>query len=206
VKLRKKEWLIDVGLGILIIAMGVVVIIVLRQTINKNRFKENFSENNITEQSLEANQSKGNNIVPVEKTNFEGKQPSDLFTLDGVPISLGDYKGKPMMVNFWATYCPPCLEEMPVIQEYAQKFEKEMVTLAINTGEEEQIVRNFIEKHGFEITFLLNPTNSVSHKYRVFGFPTTIFFDESGEVQATHIGELNAELIDHYLLKLGIAE
>ena len=204
--MRKKLWLVDLGLMVLIIAMGIFVFLKLRQTAQSKHQQTNLSLNDPVALTSEKDV-----VIPTPEVSEEEAviveiEQADLFGLDGEPVALDDFSGKPMMVNFWATYCPPCLEEMPVIQDYAHRYENELVVLAINPGEEEHVVRNFVDQHGFELTFLLNPTNTIARQYRVFGFPTTLFFDERGEVVATHIGELDSELIDRYLLKLGLGE
>lgn len=204
--MKKKLWLVDLGLMVLIIAMGIFVFLKLRQAAQSKHQQTNLSLNDPVALTSEKDVVILTPEVSEEEAVIVEIEQADLFGLDGEPVALDDFSGKPMMVNFWATYCPPCLEEMPVIQDYAHRYENELVVLAINPGEEEHVVRSFIDQHGFELTFLLNPTNTIARQYRVFGFPTTLFFDEAGEVVATHIGELDSELIDRYLLKLGLGE
>jgi len=203
--LKSKHWLIDVGLMVLIIGMGILVVLELRQSALLKRQQVN-SPSNETVSNVTVNEETSPNPETItEELNLE-VQSSDLFTLDGKPVALEDYQGTPMLVNFWATWCPPCLAEMPLFQSYAERYDGRLVVLAINAGEDEPVVRNFVDQHGFELTFLLDPTSAVVHQNKIFGFPTTLFFNESGELVKTHIGELNADLIERYLLLLGLNE
>ncbi|HOM67162.1 MAG: TlpA family protein disulfide reductase [Brevefilum fermentans] len=203
--LKNKHWLIDVGLIFLIIGLGILVVLELRQSILLKRQQVNPPSNETVSEITVPEGTNPNPETITEELSPE-EQSSDLFTLDGKPVALEDYQGTPMLVNFWATWCPPCLAEMPLFQSYAERYDDRLVVLAINAGEDESVVRNFVDQHGFELTFLLDPTSAVVHQNKVFGFPTTLFFNESGELVKTHIGELNADLIERYLLLLGLNE
>jgi len=144
-----------------------------------------------------------NDVLNIFTGNHQSLQLSDL---DGNSILLSDFSGKSVLINFWATWCPPCLEEMPLIESYAVQHEDELVVLAINAGENENVVREFAEQHGFRFNILLDPTNSAARKFFVYGYPTTMFFDEAGYIQSTHIGELNENLLVNYLTTIGIGE
>ena len=144
-------------------------------------------------------------VVPNESIQ-EGGEELSWVSLEGKNLSLSDFEGTPLLVNFWATWCPPCLAEMPLIQDFADQYQDQLVVLAINAGEDEAVVRDFVMQQNLELTFLLDPTNSAAKYFRVYGFPTTLFFDGDGVLQSTHIGELNEALIQRYLLKIGIGE
>jgi thiol-disulfide isomerase/thioredoxin len=182
-----------------------LVVLELRQSILLKRQQVNPPSNETVSEITVPEGTNPNPETITEELSPE-EQSSDLFTLDGKPVALEDYQGTPMLVNFWATWCPPCLAEMPLFQSYAERYDDRLVVLAINAGEDESVVRNFVDQHGFELTFLLDPTSAVVHQNKVFGFPTTLFFNESGELVKTHIGELNADLIERYLLLLGLNE
>jgi len=128
-----------------------------------------------------------------------------LENIDGGPISLSDYEGKPVMVNFWATWCPPCRAEMPLIQEFASENQESFVVLAVNVGEERSTIEGFVSNNELhDLIFLLDPENSVAALYGVPGFPTSLFVDQNGLLQAVHIGELNRDLMVQYLAKIGV--
>jgi thiol-disulfide isomerase/thioredoxin len=205
--LNKKHWLIDLSLIFIIIVMGVFVTIELNRTFDFWRQRSNASptEDSVESQLLSttSDSTQDDGVVNI----FRYDDPTlQLMDLDGAPILLSDFRGKPVLVNFWATWCPPCLEEMPLIDAYAIRHEKELVVLAINVGENEDVVHEFVSKYDFSFNILLDPTNSAAKKFFVYGYPTTMFFDEAGNIQSTHIGELNEDLLLNYLVKIGIGK
>ena len=187
--------------------MGVFVVIELNRTYDFWRQRsgskpaEDPAESQLLSNELTSTPDDG--VVNIFEGDDQGLQ---LMDLDGDPILLSDFKDKPVLVNFWATWCPPCLEEMPLIETYAIRHEEELVVLAINAGENENVVREFVSNHDFSFNILLDPANSAVKKFFVYGYPTTMFFDEAGNIQSTHIGELNEDLLVNYLFKIGIGK
>ncbi len=111
---------------------------------------------------------------------LEGK-PAPNFTLktpDGKTVSLKDFRGKVVLVNFWATWCPPCREEMPLFEEIYQKYkDKGFVILAINTDPEN--LENFENVYSFTI---LIGNDEVVNAYNVMGLPTSYLIDRNGVI------------------------
>jgi peroxiredoxin len=111
-------------------------------------------------------------------------RPAPEFTLpalDGQPVSLGDFKGKPVMVNFWATWCGPCVHEVPYIQEtYEVWSEKGLVILAVDIGESPLQVQGFMQENQLSFKVLLDESGEVAEQFGVLGIPTTIFIDGEG--------------------------
>jgi thiol-disulfide isomerase/thioredoxin len=204
IDLREKPWLIDVGLVVIIIVMAVFVVVELNRTYNFMRDFFNPSPTETPQIQMDATMSttdqEADEIILKTQVGWQ------LTSLDGEVVSLSDFKGKPVLVNFWATWCPPCLAEMPLIQEYADRYKNDLVVLAINAGEDEIVVREFVTLHDLALIFLLDPANVASAQHRIYGYPTTLFFDADGILQATHIGELDQGLIERNLAKIGIGE
>lgn len=121
--------------------------------------------------------------------------------LDGHTIRLSDYRGKPVMVNFWATWCPPCRMELPDFQQaYTAHQDDGLVILAVNQDEPDDVVRSyFYEENGFTFTPVLDTGSQISRAYGVYSFPTTVFVNPDGVVTAVHQGLLFPELLDVYL-------
>ena len=108
-------------------------------------------------------------IVIAENTD-EGDGTAPDFTLvdlEGNSVSLSDYRGTPVMVNFWATWCPPCRAEMPLIQEFQDRYADEFVVLAVNGGETAQEVEAFVTEQGFNMVFLLDPEFAIAEQFQV---------------------------------------
>lgn len=108
-----------------------------------------------------------------------------LKTLDGKQVELSDYKGKKVMLNFWATWCPPCKKEMPDMEKYAQQAGDDVVVLAVNIDPEND-VQAFVEDNGITFTIPLDSQsakNPVNERYRILSIPTTYFIDKEGIIR-----------------------
>lgn len=132
--------------------------------------------------------------------------PAPDFTLkdlDGETISLSDYAGRPVLINFWATWCGPCEAEMPEIDAAYQAYRDEgFVVLAVDLQEHPDTVRSFIDYYGFEFPVLLDRNHDVGDRYLVRGLPTTYFVDPSGTVAHIYIGQMDAQDIEIGLRKI----
>ena len=120
-----------------------------------------------------------------------------LDNLDGQSISLSDFRGKPVLVNFWASWCPPCRSEMPFIQDtFTDKkwADKGLVVLAIDIGESPSTVSEFVNKYGLTFPVLLDITQDVSLEYYVRAIPTTFLIDRDGIIQEVKIGAFSGKL------------
>ena len=127
----------------------------------------------------------------------------DLDRLSGERLLLQDLRGKPVVINFWATWCIPCETEMPLLQENYERY-PELEVLAINFAEPAEDVQAFVDKHGLTFEILLDPRAIVQSLYRVRGYPTTYFIDAQGLVQGVHIGVLLDRQLDRYLEDIGV--
>lgn len=131
--------------------------------------------------------------VPAVGTTAEDFQLNDLA---GQQQSLSQYRGKVVLVNFWATWCKPCTTEMPAMQATYDKLrDKGFVVLAVNELEDEQKVREHIRQHGHTFPVLLDRNNKVANQFGVFGLPVSVFIDEKGVVRDYIKGGLLTEQI-----------
>lgn len=123
-----------------------------------------------------------------------------LSTLTGEELSLADVEGKRVMLNFWATWCAPCREEMSHMQQAYD--ESDVAIIAINRTDQDygaQRVQSFVEEFGFTFPIVLDETGEVAKQYGVITIPTTIFIDEAGNVIERISGPVTAEQIDSYM-------
>jgi len=130
------------------------------------------------------------NLPPAEEVNVGSPAPDfQLSDLDGKTVSLSDFQGKPVLINFWASWCRPCRVEMPYIQQVSEEWaDKGLVVLAINIGETPSEIKRFMRDYELSLPVLLDIKRVVADKYNVWNIPTTIFIDKNGIIQAKVIG------------------
>lgn len=122
----------------------------------------------------------------------EGDQAPEftLPSLDGKAVSLSSYRGKVVMVHFWATWCPPCVEELPALERLYHAYvgkDLEVLTISVDEGGASD-VGQFMRKNEFALPVLLNPGQSVARAYGTFKFPETYLVDREGIVRRKIIG------------------
>lgn len=128
-----------------------------------------------------------------------------LLNIEGEQIQLSDFQGQPVLINFWATWCGPCLIEMPSIQDRFEKHQKEgLVVLAIDFDEPKEDVAFFGEELGLTFDLLLDPGGEIQNLYRILGYPTSFFVDPDGVIKVLHIGVMTEGQLDDYLSQIGI--
>jgi peroxiredoxin len=135
-----------------------------------------------------------------------GTQAEDfsLIDLEGKSQSLSQYRGKIVLVNFWATWCKPCTTEMPAMQTSFDKLrDKGFVVLAINELEDDAKVREHLKQYGHTFPVLMDRDNKVANQFGVFGLPVSVFIDQEGRVQEYIKGGLLTEQkIDDVVAKI----
>jgi peroxiredoxin len=121
--------------------------------------------------------------------------------LDGEPVSLSDWRGRPVLINFWATWCGPCEVEMPTIQAAYQAHQGEgLVVLAVAVDDSAKNVRRFFEERELTLQPLLDD-GTASRAYQVFGLPASYFVAADGKIAAVHTGLLTEGKIEEYLAR-----
>lgn len=112
--------------------------------------------------------------------------------LDGSTISLRSFIGRPMVVNMWASWCPPCRREMPVLKA-AQHAHPEIEFVFVNQGESAKTVERYLTAQGLEMrNIVIDPAKQLSARTGSAGYPTTLFYDTKGRLATRHMGELSA--------------
>jgi cytochrome c biogenesis protein CcmG/thiol:disulfide interchange protein DsbE len=126
-----------------------------------------------------------------------------LESLDGRQVSLADYAGQVVLLNFWATWCPPCKEEIPAIERaYEGHRDEGFMVLGINEGEASQVVQAFAGELGITYPVLIDRRGDVAAQYRRRGLPLTVIVDRDGVIQVRHEGYMTAGQLDSYLSRL----
>lgn len=118
----------------------------------------------------------------------------------GKTVKLSDYRGKPVLLNFWATWCPPCKVEMPELQAAYQAHQQDgLILLGINLGESPATIKKYVEEQNFNWPMLPDPDGKLKTTFNVIGYPTTVFIDQSGIVRSVQIGGMDRQILESKL-------
>lgn len=167
------------------------------QTVEKDKVVEEVEKEKDTEEDAKKE---------VEKEESKLQPASDFKLIDqyGNTQTLSQYKGKTVFLNFWATWCPPCLAEMPSIQkiylEYQNQSNEEVVILGVAAPEygaekSEKEIKAFLEEKGYTYPVAMDTTGEIFEKYGVFSYPTTFMIDKDGNVFGYATGQLSEEIM-----------
>lgn len=130
----------------------------------------------------------------------------ELDNLEGTRIFLRDFHGRFVVINFWATWCGPCLIELPYFQNSHEEYSPDLVILAINDNEPINEIQSYVDEIGITFRVLIDRGSKVQELYRVRGYPTTFFLDPDGIIQHIHIGLLTPTQLNRYLSDLGVMD
>ena len=126
----------------------------------------------------------------------------DVVTAQGKPHVVNTQMGKPLIINFWASWCPPCRREMPILQDAQQKYDA-IQFVFINQKESPEKARQFLESQQITIkNSYFDYSGKTSAQLGAYGLPTTLFFSADGELVDSHMGELSQATLQHYLAPL----
>ncbi len=127
----------------------------------------------------------------------------ELLGMDGKVHTMSEYEGKARVINFWGTYCPPCVREMPALQAQWEKWSGQGVEIiGINVGENKMTVENFVAQTGVQFPILMDPKRDAVASFGVGPMPTTFFVSASGKIDHIRIGELDLNTLDKQIEQL----
>lgn len=118
--------------------------------------------------------------------------PFELKDLNGDVHKISDYKGKKVVLNFFATWCAPCIEEAPELEAFHKEYD-DAVLLIIAKGESKKRMEKYVDENKSEITYLLDTNEKVSKQYSVIGQPDTLIIDENGVIYERFVGPTTKE-------------
>ena len=115
--------------------------------------------------------------------------------LDGNPVRLADLRGRPVWINFWATWCPPCQEETPILRDLYAKYADDGLALVAISVQETTVddVKAYVDRYGLDYTVGFDATSAIFHRYHAFGLPTQFFVDKDGVIQKVVLGPITKE-------------
>jgi len=123
----------------------------------------------------------------------------------GEPVTLASLRGRPAVINFWATWCVPCFQEHPLLVSAARSLGDRVRFVGVIYEDSEQQVRGFLARQGSAYPSLVDPGSRTAIAFGVFGVPETYFLDAEGKIAAKHIGPLDAQSLEAKLRQAGLS-
>ena len=139
--------------------------------------------------------------VPV-KVDYPAPSLS-LTDLGGASRSLADYRGQVVLVNMWATWCPPCREEMPTLEAFYQKYSGQgFVIIGLNDGDAAIDVRDFVDQYGLTFPIWLDPTYLSEATFNTMNLPSSFVIDRQGQVRLQWVGMIDRAILEKYVVPI----
>lgn len=180
-------------IAIILLAIAIVIVNLWKpssQTLNKKDITN-------SESTFDSEKIPGADLSEVQEGN--PAPDFELTTLDGETVKLSDYKGKKVILNFWASWCPPCKAEMPHMQKfYAENKDNNIEVLAVNltnidSGESE--IQKFVDDYGLTFQIPLDTEGMIGTRYQAFTLPTSYILDTNGIITKKIIGPMDENMM-----------
>jgi cytochrome c biogenesis protein CcmG, thiol:disulfide interchange protein DsbE len=144
----------------------------------------------------------GFSTIPI-KVSFPAPELT-LMDIQGISHSLADYRGQVVLVNLWATWCPPCKDEMPALQSfYNEHRDKDFVVIAINDGDPSADVLRFVEDYQLTFPVWLDPTYIATEQaFKTLSLPSSFVIDRTGTIQLQWVGGISRKMLDQHVSPL----
>ena len=132
--------------------------------------------------------------------------PAPLLNLSGAPVRLADLRGHPVWISFWASWCPPCQDETPVLRDTFNAYRDRGLALVAVSVQESTVddVRAYAAKYGLDYTIAADLAGDVFRRYRIYGLPTQVFLDASGIIRAVVQGPVDTQIAEADLALIGL--
>ncbi|GAK39971.1 redoxin domain-containing protein [Paenibacillus urinalis] len=127
----------------------------------------------------------------------------ELLGIDEAVHKLDQFEGQPMVINFWGTWCEPCVDEMPALQEQWEKWKEQGVAfIGINVGEDKMTVNNFVRQVGVDFPIMYDEKKIATSRFAVGPMPSTFFVSKDGKISEIFEGQLNLDTLEYHIQQL----
>jgi thiol-disulfide isomerase/thioredoxin len=170
-----------IGMGLITVGVAAMTMITLRQD--------------------QAGRAEFTSVVPAEA---DYAAPALLLNdLGGSPHSLADYRGQVVLVNLWATWCPPCVQELPTLNEFYAAYKSNgFLIIGIDDGEELSVVQDFITSKGLTFPIWMDPNYLTESAFVTMNLPSSYVIDRQGQVRLQWVGAISREMLDKYVIPI----
>jgi thiol-disulfide isomerase/thioredoxin len=173
--------MIVVGMGLIAIGVAAMALITMRQS--------------------QAERSSENSVTPA-RVSYPAPELT-LNDLDGTPHRLADYPGEVILVNMWASWCPPCVAELPTLNAFHEDYKgKGFSIIGINDGEELQVVQDYVLKTGLVFPIWVDPTWLSESAFNTMNLPSSFVIDRSGQVRLQWVGAISRAMLEQYVVPI----
>ena len=193
---------------LLITSLIFVALMVFSYTIYP-KLSEKFFDSNVNEQPTSPTEALSDTLTPETQADTTPTVQSPDFTVydtDGNAVKLSSFFGKPIVINFWATWCGPCKSELPAFDSTSAKYDGEVVFLMVNLtdGYQDTVdkVKAFASNNGYTFPVYFDTTMEAATVYGVYSIPETVFINADGSLMDIRIGALSESALEGYIAKL----
>ena len=176
----------------LIIYLIIFIIIITLAVIGYNYLTKKYQPDEVGGEENQSDLNKANDF--------------EVLDINGNKVKLSDFYGKPIVVNFWATWCGPCKTELPEFEEmyneYNEKIEFLMVNLTDGYNDTVENVKEFIRENNYEFPVYFDTEYSATNAYRIYSIPQTLFIDKDGNIIKLYKGQISRQTLQRYIEKM----
>ena len=183
------------NLSLKLTALGMTILFCLLSTACSSTEEEHFSRPP-AQSGVQDTAEMNNPPAPTPDENVNYAPDFSVLNKDGNTVKLSDFRGKPVVLNFWATWCPPCKQELPDFNQAAETYKDEVVFLMVNLtdGQRDTVasVKAFVADNGYTFPVYFDTAYSAANAYMVSSIPTTYFINAKGEAVNYKVGMMTA--------------
>lgn len=184
----KKQTTFQRTLAFLVIGMGLIAVGVAAMTL-------------LTLRQAQAERAVETSVIPA-KADYPAPDLT-LNDLDGNPHSLADYRGQVTLVNMWATWCPPCVSELPTLNSFYKDYAAGgFVIIGIDDGEELGVVKDYVARTGLTFPIWTDPTYLSESAFNTMNLPSSFLIDRQGQVRLQWVGAISRAMLEKYVVPI----